>query len=160
MCYGSAGGDKAMVHDYVIESQSGHFNSETDYPYIGQDGDCQYISSSPLTTIISYIKTSANDENDLLNGVYTFGPAGVSIDASWTSFQLYVSGVYDEPSCSNTSHDHVVLVTGWGIDGSIPYWIVKNSWGLDWGEKGYVRMSRNKNNQCCIACAVVIPQVK
>jgi cathepsin L len=159
-CYGCDGGDKALAYDYVISRQSGHFNAETDYPYTARDGSCKYVSGSPLTTIVSYVKTKANDESGLLNGVYTYGPAGVSIDASWNSFQLYTTGVYNEPQCSNSSHDHVVLVTGWGADGSTPYWIVKNSWGADWGEKGYIRMSRNKNNQCCIACAVVIPQVK
>jgi cathepsin L len=159
-CYGCDGGDKALAYDYVISAQNGHFNSEVDYPYKAVDGRCSYVASAPLTTVTGYIRTTAGDENALLNGIYSYGPAGVSIDASASSFQIYTSGVYNEPSCSSSSHDHAVLAVGYGADGSTPFWIVKNSWGYDWGEKGYIRMSRNKNNQCCIACAGVIPKDK
>jgi cathepsin L len=159
-CYGCDGGDKALAYDYVISSQGGSFNSEVDYPYTANDGSCRYKPSAPISKVTGYIKTTANNEDSLLNGIYANGPAGVSIDASQNSFQLYSTGVYNEPRCSSSTHDHAVLAVGWGVDGTTPFWIIKNSWGPAWGEKGYIRMSRNKNNQCCIACAGVIPTVK
>mmetsp|Transcript_45909 Transcript_45909/g.120992 ORF Transcript_45909/g.120992 Transcript_45909/m.120992 type:complete len:103 (-) Transcript_45909:81-389(-) len=64
------------------------------------------------------------------------------IDASHRSFQLYKSGVYEEPACTTTT-DHCISVWGWGTtaDGE-DYWIVKNSWGTSWGLEGYMYMKR------------------
>jgi cathepsin L len=61
----------------------------------------------------------------------------------------YSNGVYDDlDSCPNRHSllNHNVLITGYGnssVEGD--YWIVKNSWGKDWGEKGYIRFTRNDN---------------
>jgi cathepsin L len=155
--FGCEGGDKEGAYRYVISWQSGHFNSEDVYKYTATDGVCQFVDSAPLTTVKDVFKSKPNDESDLLNTVYSKGATAVSIDASHSSFQLYSGGVYNEPDCSSSTHDHAVLAVGYGVDGTTPYWIIKNSWGVDWGEQGYIRMSRNKNNQCCIACAGVVP---
>jgi len=64
---------------------------------------------------------------------------------------LYHSGVYYEPACSSTRLNHGVTAVGYGVlDGKDFYW-VKNSWGTGWGDDGYIKMSRNRNNNCGIA---------
>ena len=53
-----------------------------------------------------------------------------AIDASHQSFELYRSGVYNEPDCSSKDLDHVVQIVGYGVEEESEYWIVKNSWGM------------------------------
>ena len=71
-----------------------------------------------------------------------------------------VSGIYCNENCSSEKLHHAVLVVGYGTDSSNQdYWIVKNSWGEKWGENGYIRMCRNKNNNCGIATSGIYPIV-
>jgi hypothetical protein len=114
-------------------------------------------SSEKLT---SYLSIPFGDEQSLLNAVYSNGPAAVLIDGSHVSFQLYKSGVYDEPQCSDGILDIAVAVVGYGLDEATPFWIVRNAWGASWGEGGYIRMSRNKGNQCGIASMAIVPSDK
>ena len=69
-------------------------------------------------------------------------PLAVLVDAESRSWNNYSGGVLDTSACG-TSLDHAVLVTGWGHDNSsgLDYWMVKNSWGTDWGEEGYVKVA-------------------
>jgi cathepsin L len=155
-CYGCSGGWPSQAYTYIVNKQLGYFNSETDYPYQATDASCRYNEAKAIGAISGYSTIDKGSESDLLNKLYSIGPVSVAIDASHNSFQLYTSGIYNEPSCSTSSLDHAVTAVGYGADGTNAYWIVKNSWGTSWGEQGYIRMSRNKNNQCGIATTAVI----
>jgi cathepsin L len=95
------------------------------------------------------------------------GPVSVAIDVTEEKFMLYKDGIFVDDTCSNGEEDlnHGVLVVGYGTNStnvgkSMDFWIVKNSWGLKWGEEGYIRMARNLNNMCGIATSASYPLVK
>jgi len=153
---GCNGGLMDQAFQYVI--QNGGIDTEASYPYTATGpNQCQYQASNSAGTISSFQDVSSGDENALATAVNQ-QPVSVAIDASQPSFQSYTSGVYYEPNCSSTQLDHGVLAVGYGTDDSgTAYWIVKNSWGTDWGMSGYILMSRNQNNNCGIATSASYP---
>lgn len=86
-----------------------------------------------------------------------YGPVSVSISASNDDFYYYGSGVYNDPSCSATDLDHIVVLAGYGTDKKhgLPYWTIKNSWSSHWGEDGYIRIAQ-KGNVCGVVTDPVI----
>jgi cathepsin L len=152
---GCDGGLMTQAMTYIISN--GGIDTESSYPYTAQDGTCSYSASNSGATLKSFVNVNSGDENDLQVKVST-GPTSVAIDASQNSFQFYSSGVYNEPACSTSQLDHGVLAIGWGVDSGTAFWLVKNSWGTDWGMNGYIEMSRNLNNQCGIATMATLPQ--
>jgi C1A family cysteine protease len=72
------------------------------------------------------------------------------------SFFDYKTGVYNDPSCGKDVN-HAMVLVGYGVDSDYgDYWIVKNSWSSSWGEEGYIRVARNKDNVCNIAHSAVV----
>ena len=160
-CRGCEMGFPATAYEYVMDYQDGLFVSASDYPYEGAKGTCRFDKAKGIVTMTIVTLVGAGKEEDMKRKITLRGPASSCIDATKASFQLYVSGVYDEPSCSEIIQTHAVLCVGFGTtDDGVDYWIMKNSWGLGWGEQGYIRMSRNKQNQCGVATNTLLPTVK
>jgi len=82
-----------------------------------------------------------NSANQLLTALATKGPIALHVDASQGAFQMYKTGVVNTASCF-TQINHGVTGVGYGVDKKAgKYYIVRNSWGADWGDKGYIKIA-------------------
>jgi cathepsin L len=150
---GCNGGLMDQGFQYIITNKG--ITTEAAYPYTAKDGTCKK-GQTVAATLSRFVNVKANNEADLLAAV-NIGPVSVAIEADQQCFQFYSGGILADPSCG-TQLDHGVLVVGYGTEGGKDFWIVKNSWGASWGEQGYIRLIRNKN-ECGIAESPSYPVV-
>ncbi|KAL5997860.1 hypothetical protein ACLOJK_008792 [Asimina triloba] len=148
---GCDGGYMDYAFEWVIQNEG--IDSESNYPYTGQDGTCNIQKEETKVVTIDGYEDVAQTDSALLCAVVK-QPISVGIDGSSIDFQLYTGGIYDGDCSSNPDDiDHAVLVVGYASQGSIDYWIVKNSWGTDWGIDGYIYIERNTNLEYGV-CAI------
>ncbi|KAM1981741.1 hypothetical protein ACFX15_038194 [Malus domestica] len=155
--HGCNGGLMELAMEFI--KQKGGLTAETNYPYGAADSTCNVAKeNAPAVSIDGHESVPANDEDALLKAAAN-QPISVAIDAGGSDFQFYHEGVFDGKCGSEL--DHGVAVVGYGttLDGT-KYWIVKNSWGTEWGEEGYIRMQRGvsaKEGICGIAMEASYP---
>jgi len=120
----------------------GGITTWANYPYTSVTGTCDaFKAAETVTTISGYGEVISNSKQALMVAVAR-QPIAVAIDAS-DDFQQYSAGVF-HGSCGIDTNVHVVSVIGYDdTDTSDKYWIMKNSWGSEWGEAGYIRMEKD-----------------
>jgi cathepsin L len=127
------------------------------------DQNCAFDPSKIGANASAFVVLTPGDENILKEAVANVGPISVAIEAN-DNFSNYAGGVYDDPECHSDIDviNHAVLIVGYGTDSDTgkDYWLVKNSWNTSWGEEGYIKMVRNKKNQCAIATLASYMTVK
>ena len=142
---------------------------EADYPYTsgnsGNGGQCMFNSSAIAASITGwhyaippcYDACDSQSLADATAAVAAQGPPSICVAAS--TWMDYSSGVF-KGHCPHdySSLDHCVQAVGFDVGTSDPYWIVRNSWGADWGEAGYIRITTD-NNHCGILDEATIPTV-
>jgi hypothetical protein len=154
---GCNGGMMEDAFDFI--ARNGGVDTEEDYPYTAKDGRCDLAKRNrTVVSIDGFESVPENDELSLKKAV-AFQPVSVGIEAGGPEFQLYESGVFT--GRCGTELDHGVVAVGYGTteDGK-DYWIVRNSWGPNWGEGGYIRMERNvtqRTGKCGIAMMASYP---
>lgn len=136
-----------MDNAYRAIEELGGLELESDYPYDAEDEKCVFKPSLTRVKLSGAVNVSQN-EDDMAKFLVKNGPISIGINAN--AMQLYMGGVSHPPKflCDPDSMDHGVLIVGYGVhkyklfNKTLPYWIVKNSWGPRWGEQGYYRVYR------------------
>lgn len=156
---GGAGGCQGATEQLGIESvvKMGGIARNEDYPYTSGIGKwdptrCRKKADGTLDApIIARVERGvvleANSYEHVIYHLANVGPLSVALDATPLSF--YRGGVFDgcPKGKKNVDVNHAVQLVGYGEnekDGK--FWIVRNSWGERWGEKGYIRIRRNEPN--------------
>lgn len=152
---GCSGG--LMDNAFQFDQKNGGLCSEADYPYVAQQLDCQTnCTDVPGSHVTTFVDVPEGNEKALLAAI-AMQPISVAIQASQFVFQFYKSGVLTDDSCgSSGAIDHGVLAVGYGtdLDTQEPYFLVKNSWGAQWGDSGFVKIGRKTKNQYGV-CAIL-----
>ena len=128
---------------------------EAEYPYKAVAGTCESKKDgnrdAAAATISGFGLVSQN-ETQIAAALVKHGPLSIGIDAAW--MQTYAGGVACPWICDKNALDHGVLIVGYDGDGSFapvrlhkePYWIIKNSWGADWGHEGFYHICKDKGS--------------
>ncbi|XP_054462445.1 cathepsin S-like [Anoplopoma fimbria] len=152
--HGCNGGFMSNAFQYVIKNQG--IDSEADYPYVGMRGRCKYNKQQRAANCSGYAFLPEGNEFALRDALASIGPISVAIDASRPKFAFYRHGVYRDHTCTHNVN-HGVLAVGYGTERLHDYWLIKNSWGENYGDEGYIKMARNRHNQCGIALYACFP---
>ena len=161
--HGCNGGLPSQAFEYI--KFVGGLEGEVNYPYVAGDGTvhtCSFDSSKIIAKVpFGSVNITAGDEDGIQQAVATVGPVSIAFQVI-DGFKNYAGGVYAGENCGTGPQDvnHAVLVVGYGHDtnSNMDYWIIKNSWGVQWGEQGYFRMERGVN-MCGIAVCAAYPNI-
>jgi len=138
---GCGGGDTTTAYEYV--KKAGGLETWSDYPYTsgnGKNGKCKFESSKIVGKISSWEYAGKKQESQMVDYLSQKAPISICVDAS--NWSPYKKGIYPASSCGK-SLDHCVLAVGYDLGQG--YWIVRNSWGADWGESGYIFLEYGKD---------------
>ena len=141
---GCAGGLMDNALKWLLANTKGEIATEASYPYTSGEGSvAQCVNTTTVVGArIQTYRDLPHTETQMQAFVSTYGPLSIAVDAQ--KWQSYNSGIMTN-CCASTgcSLDHGVVIVGYGSN----YWIVKNSWGVSWGESGYIRLAMG-NNEC------------
>nr|VDC72147.1 unnamed protein product [Brassica rapa] len=153
---GCGGGLMDYAFQFIISN--GGIDTEEDYPYTATDDNiCNTDKKNTRVVTIDGYEDVPENENSLKKALAN-QPISVAIEAGGRAFQLYKSGVFT--GTCGTALDHGVVAVGYGTSEGQDYWIIRNSWGSNWGESGYIKLERNikdSSGKCGVAMMASYP---
>lgn len=137
---GCQGGLPSNAFKDMIENKIG-LELESQYPYTAHDGSCKAAQAKEKVFISNWTAIST-DEDQIAAALMKYGPLSIGINAG--PMQFYTGGIAKpwKIFCNPKRLDHGVAIVGFGEQTGTKYWIIRNSWGPTWGEKGYYRIIR------------------
>ena len=151
--YGNQGCNGGLMDGAFQYAINNGLCSEESYPYKATDGPCKTDCTEEVN--FSECKDVPANNQKALKEAVSVGPVSVAIEADTRTFQLYTSGVLTSSECG-TNLDHGVLITGYGRENGLDYWNVKNSWGVSWGEEGYIKIERSDSTKDAGVCGIAM----
>lgn len=136
---GCEGGNPIYAFEYIMKYG---LTNQHSYPYDErQHAMCRRAQYVSRATIKSYLRLPPNNI-ELIKQFLHLGPVATGICGTNSSFLYYTGGLYDPPECCQTQN-HAVLIVGYGVDPDTQreYLVIKNSWGVYWGEGGFMRLA-------------------
>lgn len=100
------------------------------------------------------VSIEGQNEMDLMAALLQHGPV-VAIVGVTDAWQMYNGTGIIRPYQCDTQQNHAVLVTGYDYTTCVPNYIIKNSWGTDWGGRGYIKLEAGKNT-CNVAKSLIL----
>ncbi|CAL4123327.1 unnamed protein product [Meganyctiphanes norvegica] len=155
---GCAGGWKQRAIRYVGNNGIA-FRKKYPYTAVG-GGLCNEGAPKTSYQVTGIQRVNPGKDAELLNALVNRGPVAVSIFVT-KNFRKYKRGVLDDELCNTTKRiNHAVVLVGYGNEKGKDYWLIRNSWGKSWGEKGYIKLARTVENHCRISQFAHIPVVE
>ena len=140
-------------------SETNPIETEMDYPYHAQNGGywkCEADKAKGKVSASSYDFVKYHTAFDM-KAALVDGPISTAINGFPQAFQFYKSGIIKE-NCASDNPNHGIAAVGYGVEGDTEYIILKNTWGSNWGENGYVRVANvDGNGMCGINSQAVYP---
>ncbi|CAJ0933494.1 unnamed protein product, partial [Mesorhabditis belari] len=141
------GGKSEDVFEYflnnslVTEAENPYTPSKTITP---RDAGCKKIIS-PKVKVASHVSLRGSTVDEIKDALIQDGPISVGVYLN-PEFDYYAGGLFDAPCTDHEAGGHAMIIVGYGKeDDGTPYWIIKNSWGEDWGEGGYIKWKMGDN---------------
>jgi|GEM_PF-2787512 C1A family cysteine protease len=137
-CNGAYTGEiESLFNDYF---QNTGVANETCFPYTETDIDCENKCSdwqNEAWKTVSFVSSEMTID-DIKTALIENGPLEVGMEV-YADFPAYDNGIYHHVTGDLLGY-HAVLIVGYGVYDGMDYWIVKNSWGEDWGDNGYFKI--------------------
>nr|CCC33064.1 Cathepsin L-1 [Dermanyssus gallinae] len=148
---GCKGGWPTHVYNYYNQKD---LVMENQYPYTSGTrrirGQCQFYR--PLTDFVQNRLNIRNlrprNEDEMAQLLVSKGPLTVAIAADNEYKQFFNElgdGVFNNANAIGLSPNHAVVLAGLGVQNGQKYWLIKNSWGTEWGVGGYGKIARGLN---------------